>query len=308
MEIQGAISRREIWVDMLLYPRHTLPTAFAPALIAGGLAYHNHVFHPIVLFSAFMAGWLIQLGGVIADNYNNFTHHPDDKEHAKFAAGLRAGVVTLTELRASIIVCYLVAMLFGIYLVLVSGLLVVAIGIVSIIASLAYSSKPYPLGDHAFGEPLFYLFFGPISLIGCYYVQAAAMDSQSAFMPLVLWISLGVAALTTNILVIDNIRDMDFDKAKNEITIAVLIGRKWSFVEYVLFLVSAYIIPFALWKLGEFGVLIFLPYLSIPYGAIVASRLIRSKTFEERIPLTPQAGQTLLLYSALLTLSIAFSG
>ena len=66
MQTQAKVTRREIWVDMLMYPRHTLPTAFAPALIAAALAYHNEILHLPTLFSAFMAGWLIQAGRSLA--------------------------------------------------------------------------------------------------------------------------------------------------------------------------------------------------------------------------------------------------
>ncbi|MCB0100951.1 MAG: 1,4-dihydroxy-2-naphthoate octaprenyltransferase [Anaerolineales bacterium] len=303
MQTQAKVTRREIWVDMLMYPRHTLPTAFAPALIAAALAYHNEILHLPTLFSAFMAGWLIQLGGVITDNYNNLTRHPNDREHAKFVQGLRQGLVTLSELRTAITACYLIAILFGLYLASLGGWTVILIGVASIFASLAYSTKPYPLGDHALGEPLFFIFFGPVSLAGYYFVQAAVFGSTPFTIP-VLFAGLGVAALTTNILVIDNIRDMDYDKEKSEITITVLIGRKWSFVEYCILFGAAYIFPLLLWLQGSFGWGILLVFLSIPYGINVALHLIRSQTFEERIPLTPQAGQVLLLYSFLFSVGV----
>lgn len=299
MKTRTPVTRRQIWVDMLMYPRHTLPTAFAPALIAGALAYHDGVFQPLFLFMAFLSAWLIQLGGVITDNYNNLTRHPDDPEHAVFVEGLRTGVVTLAELRSAILLCYFVAALLGLYLASIGGFVVIVIGAASMLASLAYSSKPYPLGDHALGEPLFYLFFGPVSLAGYYFVQAAAFGADPVT-PAVLLCGLGVAALTTNILVIDNIRDMEFDRAKNEITLTVLIGRQWSLVEYAFLLFSAYLIPIFL----QHGWGPYLSWLSLPYALKVFQRLTASKTFEERIPLTSQAGQVLLLFSALLALGI----
>jgi len=39
-------TRRDVWVRMLLYPRHTLPTAVAPVLVSAGLALHDGVFAP----------------------------------------------------------------------------------------------------------------------------------------------------------------------------------------------------------------------------------------------------------------------
>src|SRR3989304_1216413 len=56
-------SRRAVWVGVLLYPRHPLPTAAAPVLVAAGLARHAGVFALLPVLAAFLAGWLLQLGG-----------------------------------------------------------------------------------------------------------------------------------------------------------------------------------------------------------------------------------------------------
>jgi 1,4-dihydroxy-2-naphthoate octaprenyltransferase len=303
----SSVSRRDVWVHMLLYPRHTLPTAAAPVIVASGLAWRDGVFVARAAVAAFLAGWLIQLGGVIADNYHNLSRHADDREHAAFVAALRAGIVTLAELRAAIAACYVLAALPGAYLVYVSGFPALAVGIASILASLAYSANPYPLGDHGLGDPLFFVFFGVVSVVASYYVQAAATVSA----PLTLGIPAGtlpwtavavsvpVAALATNILVIDNIRDLDYDRAKNERTIAVLIGPGWSRVEYVLLLILAYAVPMVLWLAGGFTARVLLPLASLPYAVIVAGRVIRTTRHDAMVPLTPQAAQLLLAYSLL---------
>jgi 1,4-dihydroxy-2-naphthoate octaprenyltransferase len=50
---------------------------------------------------------------------------------------------------------------------------------------------------------------------------------------------------------------------------------------------------------------VLLPLLSAPYAALVARWVIRARTHEELIPMTPQAGQVLLAYAALLGLGFA---
>lgn len=232
------VTRRDVWVRMLLYPRHTLPTAAAPVLVAAGLAWRMGVFAAGPAVAALLAGWLVQVGGVFSDNYVNLRRHLDDKEHATFVLALAQGVITLAELRRAILACYVGAIALGCYLLALGGLPVLAIGLASITASLVYSAGPFPLGDHGLGDPLFFVFFGVVSVLGTFYVQVAA--SSVVFWPLwpppgslplaALWVSLPVAALTTNILVIDNIRDLDYDRSKGELTLAGLIGRRGSLV------------------------------------------------------------------------------
>jgi 1,4-dihydroxy-2-naphthoate octaprenyltransferase len=298
---------------MLLYPRHTLPTAAAPVLVAAALALRDGVFAPVPAIAAFVTGWLVQLGGVIADNYHNLIRHPDDREHEAFVRALRAGVVTLAELRRAIAACYVGAAVVGLYLVFVGGLPALLVGLASIAASWIYSADPYPLGDHGLGDPLFFVFFGIVSVTATYYVQAAARLAAPftlgvpahAVTVTVLVASLPVAALATNILIIDNIRDFEFDREKGERTLAVLIGKGWSRVEYVAVLASAYAVPVGLSIAGGFGHWILLPLLSLPYGVRVARQVVRARTHEDLIPMSPRAGQLLLLYSALFALGIA---
>jgi len=307
-------TRREVWVGMLLYPQHTLPTALAPVLVASALAWHDGVFAVWAALAAFVAGWLVQLGGVIADNYNNLRRHGDDREHPRFVEALRAGVVSLEELRLAVLACHAGSVLAGLYLVYVGGVPVLAIGALSIAASLAYSSGPYPLGDNfGLGDPLFFVFFGVVSVMGTYYVQAAAHAgdpfalallpagvSSTAFVT-----SLAIGALCTNILVIDNIRDLDFDRAKREHTLAVLIGPRASHVEYVALLALAYVVPFGLFLGGAFGWPIVLPALSLPYAIHVARRVLGTTEYVALLPMTPHAAQVLLIFAALFGIGIA---
>ncbi len=307
------VTRRAVWVGMLLYPRHTLPTALAPVAVAVGLAAHDGILAPWPALAALVSGWLIQLGGVITDNYHNLTRHPDDVEHALFVEALRRGVVTMTELRRAIYACYVGAALVGIYLLYVGGLPVALVGLASAAASLAYSSNPFPLGDHGLGDPLFLIFFGPVSVVASYYVQAAAKLAPPWTLGLpagtvtgtALAAGLAVGALTTTILLVDNIRDLDYDRSKGERTLAVIIGASWTRIEYAALLAFAYLIPFWFWLRAGFGPWVLLPLVSLPYGLLVARRVWRARTHEALIPMSPQAGQVLLAYSFLFALGVA---
>lgn len=310
--LKARITRRGVWVGMLLYPAHTLPTAAAPVLVALGLALHDGVFRPRAALAAFVAGWLVQLGGVFTDNYQNLSRHPDDREHAEFVAAVRTRVVSLGEIRLAISGCYAAALVVGATLLPTGGVPIVLIGLAAIAASLAYSVGPFPLGDRALGDPLFFLFFGPVSVLGAYYAQAAAAlgaPSPLWFAPGTLTVEalvggLALGALITNILVIDNIRDLDYDRSKHEWTIAVVIGSRWSRVEYLALLAFACAVP--LWFAARgFGLRALLPLLSLPYAIAVARRVIRAPDRQALMPLTPQAALVVLSYGVLLAIGVA---
>jgi 1,4-dihydroxy-2-naphthoate octaprenyltransferase len=303
-------SRAQVWRRKLLYPGHTLPTAAAPVLVACGLAVHQHVFAALPALLALLAGWLIQVGGVLTDNHENLVHEPEDREHPELVQALRLGTLSLRELKAAITLCYTLALAIGCYLVYLAGRFVLWIGLASIAASWAYSAGPRPIGRLGLADPLFFVFFGVVSVVGAYYVQAApVLDARS-----VSWVAMSVlpaafglpiGALTTNILIIDDIRDRDFDAQKGKRTVAVRFGKQWSRAEFVALLCVAYAAP--LWfcfGLG-FNAWILLPWLTLPLAVATARAVLTLDRYEDLVPVTPRAGQQLLAYAALLAIGAA---
>jgi 1,4-dihydroxy-2-naphthoate octaprenyltransferase len=304
-------SRKEIWTRKLLYPGHTFPTAAAPVVVAVGLAYHDGVFAPVPALVAFLAGWLIQFAGVVTDNYENLLQQPEDREHPELVNAVKTGLLTLAGLKATIIVCYGLALLAGVYLVVVGGAPVVAIGLASILASWAYSAGPWPVGRHGWADPLFFVFFGIVSVMGTYYVQAAAVlgtGNWAAGLPLTAFaLSLPIGALITNILIIDDIRDRDFDVVKGKNTIAVRFGRKSSRAEFVVLMGLSYLAPFWFWLGLGLSVWVLLPLLSLPPAILLARAVCTLDRFVDLIPMTPRGAQLVLGYSLLLALGLAVS-
>lgn len=305
-----AWSRGDVWRRKLLYPGHTLPTAAAPALVAAGLAAHHHVFAATPAFLAFLAGWLIQVGGVLTDNYENLVQQPEDREHPELVRALRLGTLTLPGLKAAIAACYGLALLVGLCLLSLAGTFVVLIGLLSIVASWAYSAGPWPIGRHGLADPLFFVFFGCVPVIGGYYVQAApasgAVFASWAIMDALpasaVALSLPLGALTTNILIIDDIRDREFDTIKGKRTVAVRFGTEWSRAEFVGLLLLAYLAPLAFWRGLGFSAWILLPWLTIPYAWTTTRAVLTVDQFEDLVPMTPRAGRLLLAYAALLAI------
>lgn len=302
-------SRREVWTRKLLYPGHTFPTAFAPVIVAIGLAYHDRVFAPGPALLAFAAGWLIQFGGVVTDNYENLVRQPEDREHPELVQAVNTGLLSLTDLRTTILASYGIAAILGFVLVVLAGWPVIVIGLASMAASWAYSAGPWPFGRHGFADPLFFLFFGIVSVLGAYYVQAATVLGPSHWaeaLPLTaIAISLPIGALITNILIIDDIRDREFDAVKGKNTIAVRFGPMWSRAEFLALLVFAYVAPFWFWLGLGFGAWMLLPLLTLPLAYWVARVVWTRDRFADLVPMTPRMAMVTVVYSLWLALGLA---
>lgn len=308
----SAWSLREVWTRKLIYPGHTFPTAFAPVIVAVALARHNGVFAPGPALLAFLAGWLIQFGGVVTDNYTNLIRSPQDREHPDLVQAIEAGLLSLGILRTTIVVSYALAVLCGFALLAIAGWPVIVIGLSSILASWAYSAGPWPFGRHGFADPLFFLFFGTMSVIGTYYVQAAAVlgpEHWRAALPLsAVAVSLPIGALITNILIIDDIRDCEFDAVKGKHTIAVRFGRRWSRAEFLGLLGFAYLTPFWFWLGLGFGAPVLLPLITLPLGYLVTRALWTRERYDELVPMTPRMAMLTVAFALCLAAGLALRG
>jgi 1,4-dihydroxy-2-naphthoate octaprenyltransferase len=304
-----AWTRREVWTRKLIYPGHTLPTALAPILVAIGLAWHDRVFAAAPVLLAFLAGWLIQFGGVVTDNYTNLLRSPQDREHPELVEAIRRGILSLADLRATMLTSFALAGLCGIALVAIAGWPVIVIGLASILAAWAYSAGPFPLGRHGIADPVFFIFFGTVSVLGGYYVQAAHVLGVAHWreaLPLTaVWLSLPVGALITDILVIDDIRDWAFDRVKGKNTIAVRYGRIASRIEFAALMAFAYLAPFWFWRGLGFSALVLLPLLTLPLAALVLRIVWRNDGYAALLPMTPRLAMLTVAYSACLAVGIA---
>jgi 1,4-dihydroxy-2-naphthoate polyprenyltransferase len=309
------MSRRDIWINLLLYPGHTLPTAAAPVIVGVGLAIHDHVFAALPALLGFFASWLIHIGGVFTDNYELLVRHPQTREHPELTDALADGTLTLAGLRWAILACFGLPALAGPYLVDVGGLPVVALAVIGLAASWMYAGGPFPFARLGLADPIFFVMFGIVAVVGTYYVQAAAVLGGSAgglawqqvlpFKALVL--GLPVGALVTNVLIIDDIRDRDFDAEKGWRTGVVRLGKSWSGTELIGLTVFAYLIPFWFWLGLGCNAWVLLPLLTLP-GAIAVARIVAThERREQLLPMTARAAALALAYAVLLAIGIAVS-
>lgn len=296
-----ALSRRDISIRLLLYPSHTLPTAAAPIAVAVGLAIHDGVFSWLPVTVAFLASWLIHVGGVFADQYELVRKHPEVPEHPELLAALRAGTLTLFGLRVGIIASFVAAALTTPYLASVVGLpVVLGLGAVGTVASLAYASTPLRYAKYGLADPIFFLMFGVVAVAAAYYVQGNHELPLSAFV-----VGLPIGALTTNVLLIDDIRDHHWDRLKGWRTGAVRFGIQWNRAELTGLTALAYALPFWFWLGLGFSPWVLLPLITLP-AAIRLTRIVRgSDRFEDLFPMTPRASRLALEYAVLLGIGLS---
>jgi 1,4-dihydroxy-2-naphthoate octaprenyltransferase len=258
------ITQRQAW-GMAARPK-TLPAAMAPVVVGTALAYSDGAFALVPALAALIGALLIQIGTNLANDYYDYLKGVDTTARTGPTRVAQSGLIPLPRLRQGIMLTFAAAALVGVYLSTVAGWPIVLVGIASIVAAVAYAGGPYPLGARGLGDVLVFLFFGLVAVCGTYYVQALVIT------PIAFMTAIPVGCLTTAILVINNLRDMETDQRAGKRTLAVLLGPRGTRLEYVLLLLVAYLIPVWMWLVGGTTAWILLPWGSLP----VAWRLVHT--------------------------------
>lgn len=297
------ISRTKAWL-MAARPQ-TLPAAAAPVIVGTGLAVSEGVFAPLPALFAFVGAALIQIGTNFANDYYDAINGADTEDREGFTRVTQSGLISPEQVKLATLVTFGLAILSGTYLVYVGGLPILVIGLVSVVCGWAYTGGPYPLGYHGLGDLFVFVFFGLIAVTGTYYVQAAAVLAEPLTMTIpegtvtreAVVASLPIAAISTAIIVVNNIRDLETDAETGKRTLAVRLGYRWSRLEYVALLALAYVVPVWFWLETESGLGVLLSLVTLPYAAMVARTVVTRTDGEALNPALEQTGKLLALYA-----------
>lgn len=296
------------WVRLLMHPAHSLPAAIAPVLVGAALAYHDHVFSPLPVILGLLASWFIHVGGLFWENYWLLTRHAALREHPDLAAAVDDGSLPLPMLKRVAAGWFILAVLTGGYLVTYAGVMAPVLGAVGALASGSYCAGRYSQTRLGIADPVFFAMFGIVAVAGTYYTQAAQFFGDPAgwhFIPEALpWragvIGLPLGAIITNVMVVDDLSDIDVDKAKGWKTRPIVWGVTGARMEYLGLMIFAYALPFWFWLGLGLGVWMLLPLFSLPL-AVWTTRLVFITKPADVEPVSPKTAAVGLLYAVLLS-------
>ncbi len=249
-------SQLQIW--LLAARPKTLPAAAAPVIVGTAVAISEQLFKPGPALAALLGALLIQIGTNFANDAFDYKKGADTSGRLGPIRVTQAGLLRPGQVLAGMWLAFGLAALAGLYLIVIGGWPIVIIGLLSIASGIAYTGGPFPLGYHGLGDLFVFIFFGLAAVCGTYYVQAG-MVSAAAY-----WAAMPMGLLATAILVVNNLRDIETDRAAGKKTLAVRLGATGTRVEYLLLLGLAYLVPPAMWLTGQSTAWMMLVWLSLP--------------------------------------------
>mgnify|MGYP001034158726 CR=1 FL=1 len=281
-----------VWIVAARMP--TLVAAVSPVLVGTAAGAREGGFRPVPFLAALVAALLIQVGTNYANDLFDFLKGADTPERTGPLRVTARGLVTPAQMRWAVALAFGSAVLVGLYLVWVGGWPILLVGLFSIACGLLYTAGPWPLAYLGLGDLFVFVFFGAVAVTGSAYLQAGHL------VPLALVASFPVGLLVTNILVVNNLRDIPTDRAAGKRTLAVRLGDRATRLQYVLFLAIAYTVPPLLWLAGLAGPGVLLSWLSLPLAWRLGRTVLAGAAGPSLNPVLKRTGQLLLLYSVLL--------
>lgn len=292
---------------MAARPR-TLPAAIAPVLVGTAAAYFvienaSAAGDPTINWLAFVAAMagsiFIQIGTNLANDYSDAKRGADTAERLGPVRVTSSGLVAPRRVLHATWVAFAFALVAGVYLATVAGPEIIAVGLVSILAGVLYTGGPRPYGYAGMGELFVFVFFGLVAVNGSYYVQL----EELAALPLLLSVPVGL--LSTAILVVNNVRDLETDARAGKRTLAVRLGRERTRALYVALVAGAFLlVPVAIFA-GDGPALALLALGSAPL-AIRPVAIVRRRADGPALNAALAGSGTLLgAFSVLLALGLA---
>ncbi len=219
----------------------------APVLVGIGLAVEAGAFHALAAACALAGAVLIQVGTNYANDAEDFVRGADTDARKGPTRATASGAVTARQMRTAAGVAFALAFASGLYLIARGGWPILVLGLASIASGVAYTAGRYALAYTGLADFFVLVFFGPVAVAGTYYVQALSLPG---WVPVA---GLGPGFLATAILLANNIRDVDEDRAANKKTLVVRFGRAFGVRLYGVCISGAVVVPASLALVAQQG-------------------------------------------------------
>jgi len=247
-----------IWISVMRL--RTLPLSIAGIILAACLAYYNGVFSWDIFVLALLTTLSFQILSNLANDYGDGVKGTDNNDRIGPVRGIQSGEISPEELMDAIKLNIVISIIFAFSLIFCAfggkhfflTLLFFSLSIGSIVAAIRYTMGHDAYGYRAMGDVFVFIFFGLVSVIGCYVLFAKKIDHVT-ILP-----ALTIGLLSVAVLNLNNMRDRLSDAKSNKITLAVKLGEK-AVKQYHYILVGA-----AMILSGFFGIL----YYTSPYNLI----------------------------------------
>ncbi len=284
----------------------TLPLAISGWLVGISIAANESGLNYGIAALTLITAVFLQILSNLANDYGDATSGVD-KERKGEERMVSSGKITPEAMKKAMVVFGLLSLISGSTLILlafpkdgISALIFLTIGIIGILAAIKYTVGKNPYGYVGFGDIFVFIFFGIVLVFGTYHLQTQSLN----WMVMLPATSLGL--FSVGVLNVNNIRDIESDKAAGKNSIPVRIGRKKAVV-YHAFLLEGGMIASIIFVLLNFQSYWPLMFIVINLLFLKNIKAVSAKPLNELDPYLKQMAISTFLFSILFSLGQGLS-
>jgi 1,4-dihydroxy-2-naphthoate octaprenyltransferase len=228
-----------MWIEAMRL--RTLPVSVAGVLAGIACAIMGGTFSLVPAVLCLLFAMLAQVASNFGNEYYDYVNGLDRKGREGFRRGVTEGDISPRAMKIATYATLAVAAVVGCSMLFFGGWWLLPVGIAIGLFALAYSAGPYPLSHHGLGDVAVVVFFGIVPVTLTCYLQEDGWRSLSLSLP----VSVAIGLLAANVLVVNNYRDVEDDRAVGKRTTVVIFGRRVMSGAYLLsgFIGMAVMIP-----------------------------------------------------------------
>ena len=205
------------------------------------LAAGFRVFHLQTCLLTLLTAVLLQILSNLANDYGDYKTGADNEERIGPQRALQSGDITISAMRNAIIFTSILTLISGCTLLYTAtnGLqiffLFFIIGLLCICAAIKYTMGKNPYGYSGFGDIAVFIFFGIVAVGGTFYLHA------HYFHPDILLPASALGFLSTGVLNVNNMRDINTDAATGKHTVVVRMGLARAKLYHIFLILAAFV-------------------------------------------------------------------
>ena len=237
----------KIWLQA--FRLRTLPLALSCIAMGGFLAASADAFRWDIFLLCVLTTVFLQILSNLANDYGDSVHGADSIERKGPKRAVQSGAISAQQMKLAVIIFVVLCLASGITLLVVSfgfnwrGILFFfALGLLSILAAIAYTVGRKPYGYAGLGDFSVLIFFGLVGVMGSYYL----FTKELSWFQILPALSCGLFSIA--VLNINNIRDIESDLKAGKFSIPVRIGRT-NAIKYHWFLILGGLISAVIYSL-----------------------------------------------------------
>lgn len=253
----------------------TLGASLIPVAVGSAAAAADTVVRLDVTLLCSIAALSLQVGTNLVNDALDFVHGIDGLQRTGPLRVTLAGWLSPSQVLGGAGAAFALATACGAALVQIGGAPILWIGLAALVAAVAYSAGPFPLASHGLGEAAAFVFFGLVAVNGTAYLHTGRLSE------LALWTSVPVAALVAGLMTVNNLRDIETDRASGKRTLVVRMGARATRAGFAGLLALAFGWPLVLWLAVDGRLVFFLPWLALPLAISLARVLFQATTADE---------------------------